>query len=80
MPVLDFQIDGAGGWPDLVTRDVVVGHWTRLAALPGGMESGAPSVAIVVELPDGRPCFAETSFALLYTAVLAIAARYGVPP
>lgn len=79
MPMLHVSLDGEGAWPDLATRQVIQGQWERISALPEGMESGALSVGIVVELPDGRPCFAETSWALLYTAVKAIEARYGAP-
>jgi hypothetical protein len=76
---LKIDIDGTGAWDDLASRDVVPGTWTRLAALPGGMTSGALSIAILVELPDGRAVLAETSWRLLHAAVTALAACYGVP-
>jgi len=79
MAELEISLDGLGAWPDLATRDVVHAHWTRLSALPGGMASGGLSIGIVVELPDGRLVFAETSWALLYVAARAIEARYGAP-
>jgi hypothetical protein len=79
MPLVHVTLDGEHAWPDLATRDLVRGAWTRLTALPHGMTSGALSIAICVELPDGRAVVAETSWALLHAAVQAIAARYGVP-
>jgi len=77
---LQLSLDGRGAWTDLATRDLVHGAWTRLGVMPGGMDSGALSIGIVVELPDGRLVVAETSWALLYVAAQAIAARYGAPP
>jgi hypothetical protein len=79
MPAFQIDLDGQNAWPDLATREVVQGAWTRLSALPAGMQSGALSIAIVVELPDGRPVCAETSWRLLHAACAAIAARYGAP-
>jgi hypothetical protein len=79
MPELKISLDGTGAWPDLIQRNVVPGTWTRLSALPHGMASGGLSIGIVVELPDGRVVFAETSWALLYVAARAIEAAYGAP-
>jgi len=79
MPILRVTLDGENAWPDLATRDLVRGDWTRLTALPQGMTSGKLSIAICVELPDGRAVFAETSWALLHAAVQSITARYGAP-
>jgi len=80
MPLLDVNLDGDGAWPDLLGRsDLLTGAWTRLTALPAGMVSGRLSIGILVELPDGRLCFAETSWRLLYLAAKAIEARYGPP-
>jgi len=79
MPALDVNLDGDNAWPDLRDIDLVSGMWTRLSALPGGMQSGSLSIGILVELPDGQKVFADTSWSLLYMAVRAMAARYGVP-
>ncbi len=79
MPILQVTLTGDGAWPDLATRDLVHGEWTRLNALAGGMASGGVSIGIIVELPDGRPVFAETSWRLLHAALKAIEARYGIP-
>ncbi len=48
--------------------------------LPAGMSSGAPSVMIRLDLPDGRIVLAETSAALFVSAGAAVrgaAARLG---
>lgn len=79
MPQLDVYLDGEGAWPDIDPLTVVEGEWTRITILPRGMQSGNPSIGILVMLPDGRPCFAETSWRLLYSAVQAMAARWGPP-
>lgn len=50
---------------------------THVCALPGGMQSGKPSVAIIAELDDGTQVFAETSLALLQAAARAFTAKYG---
>jgi hypothetical protein len=78
-PILHISLEGDGAWPDLAAREIVEGQWTRINILPHGMASGRPSIGIVVELPDGRACFAETSWRLLHAAVKAMEARYGEP-
>lgn len=40
----------------------------RVGALPRGMQSGKASVAIAIELPDGRTVVAETSLELFLAA------------
>lgn len=83
MPALDIILDGDSAWPELATREEDIIHLPSavlsVAVLPGGMASGRPSVAIRVDLPDGRVLIAETSWALLGAAARAIAARYGWP-
>lgn len=79
MVPLEVSLDGTGAWQDLQTRDVVEGEWGRISYMPGGMTSGNASIGICIELPDGRPCFAQTSWQLLYTAVKAMEARHGAP-
>jgi hypothetical protein len=51
----------------------------EIGALQGGMASGAPSVALCIQLPDGRVVLAETSMALLLTAADTLAELYGDP-
>lgn len=66
---------GDGAWPDIAQKvergEVIhlVGEGLQLALLPGGMSSGAASVMLRIDLPDGRVVIAETSMALLETAV-----------
>lgn len=52
---------------------------TKVIALAGGMASGKPSVALVVETPDGRAFLGETSLALFLSAADAFKARHGDP-
>lgn len=79
---IDLKMDGDGAWPDLVARSDTI-HLSEttigLASLTGGMVSGRPSVALRIDLPDGRPVIVETSWGALATAAQALAARYGWP-
>jgi hypothetical protein len=87
VPALNLFLDGDDCWPDLKPlmaegRVVHLGNGAPpigLAVLPGGMASGAPSVMLRIDLPDGRAVLAETSLALLVTAARAAVARYGDP-
>lgn len=82
MPVLPLKViaDGDNCWPDLadkIERGEVIhlaGSGLELALLPGGMSSGAASVSLRVDLPDGRTVVCETSMALLECAVRAFQA------
>lgn len=71
---------GDNAWPDLKDKEIV--HLAnnappiQVAALPGGMASGRPSVALRLDLPDGRVVIAETTARLFVSAGRAIAARY----
>jgi hypothetical protein len=81
MPVLHVHIDGDKCWPDLedkMDKIIHLGEGARIdiAALPGGMSSGKTSVALRFDLPDGQVVIAETSLALLGTAVDAFRAKY----
>lgn len=51
----------------------------QVTGLDGGMVSGNPSVAIRLDLPDGKTVIAETSLALFLTAADALKSRYGDP-
>jgi hypothetical protein len=78
------HLDGDGCWPDLIDRQSEIihvgdGSVIDIAALDAGMTSGRMSVALRIDLPDGRPLIAETSWRSLATAVQAIAARHGWP-
>jgi hypothetical protein len=83
MTVIELQLDGRGCWPDLTELeesgrliDVMLStSRLGLALVPGGMSSGAASVTIRVDLPDGRTVLTQTSLALLATSVRAMEAR-----
>lgn len=82
MPALTLIVEGDNAWTDLDEKEVInlMGNSVppiQLAALPGGMASGKTSITFRFDLPDGKVLLAETSFALLKTAVRAIEARYG---
>jgi hypothetical protein len=89
MPELNIVLDGDNAWPDLAARIAAdpasVIHLGAgapaigVAALPAGMSSGKVSIALRIELPDGRTVIAETSWSLFATAARAISARYGWP-
>lgn len=67
-------------WPDLAREDCIhLGNGApalRVAVLEGGMESGKPSIALRIDLPDGKSVIAETSARLFCTAARTIMARY----
>ena len=73
-------LDGDNAWPDLKDKEVVhLGQGApaiQVAVLDGGMASGRPSVAIRIDLPDGRSVIAETSARLFCSAGRAVTARY----
>jgi hypothetical protein len=63
MPTMSVTLDGDDAW-DLKDREII--HVTSpisVARLHGGMQSGKSSVAIRIDLPDGRVVIAETSLA-----------------
>ena len=69
-------------WPELYDRseDVtfIPGNESFLccAVLEKGMVGGKPSLAIRIDLPDGKVVIAETSARLFCTAANAIQAKY----
>jgi hypothetical protein len=86
--IINLKLDGDNAWPDLAANRHKVLHITEepigLAVLPGGMQSGKPSIALRIDWPemaanDADCLVAELSWAVLATAVRAIAARYGWP-
>ncbi len=72
---------GDGVWRDLQGRQVIhLGNEAppiQIAALDGGTVAGRPSVAIRLDLPDGRTVVAETSLALLVGAAELLLVHYG---
>lgn len=88
MPMIIVKLEGDNAWPELADRlttgDLIVIREAdapiQVAMLRGGMQSGAPSVMIRIDLPDGHVVLAETSAALFVTAAAAVkgaAARDG---
>ncbi len=80
MLVLSIFLEGDDAFTDWIDREKIhlanTATPIRVAALSGGMTSGKPSVAIGIELPDGRVVVAETSMRLFLTAAKAFEARY----
>jgi hypothetical protein len=87
MPSMQIILDGDGAWQDLREKEaqcqfIHLGEEAppiQVAGLAGGMQSGAPSVAFRIDLPDGTAVMVETSLALFLTAAEAFKARYGDP-
>lgn len=81
MPSIDLVLAGDGAFADVNPKKLA--HTTesiRIAGLAGGMQSGKPSVAIGVFLPNNGGCvIAETSLALFLTAADGLKARFGDP-
>jgi hypothetical protein len=68
-------------WPDMDMSKVIdYQDPISVTALPGGMQSGATSVALRLDLPDGTIVIAQTSLGLLNMVVRGIVARYPDPP
>lgn len=76
---LSVILDGDGCWPDLAENPPTEAVFAAVAALPAGMASGRPSIALRVDLPDGSVVVAQTSYRLFQAAARALAARYGDP-
>lgn len=78
MNSLSVNLNGDGAWTDLAEREIV--HLRdiniELAVLDGGLASGRPSVAIRLDLPDGKTIIAETTARLFVSAGRMIAGRY----
>ena len=87
MPVIVMKLGKEPIWPDLAER-IERGEVyylskdappIQIGALEGGMTSGKPSVAIRIDLPDGKVVVAETSWALFHVVHAAQRARLGDP-
>lgn len=81
MPALNIVFDATGMLNDVPAEKIA--HTTetiRVGVLEAGMESGKPSVALGIFLPNNGGCvLAETSLALFLSAADAFRARYGDP-
>lgn len=82
MPSLSIVLDAEGVWDDLKPGGKLHGllSWNEVknltfARLPGGMQSGKASVAIRLDMNDGRVIVAETSMELFQSAARAFLAR-----
>jgi hypothetical protein len=79
MPAMKIHMNADGCWPDLPPRPDEPTEDVEVACMPHGMQSGAPSVFIRINEPDGRVTIAQTSLALFLQAADAFRARYGDP-
>jgi hypothetical protein len=79
MPVLNIKLDGEGCWPDLSGKGpdqvIDVASPIDIALAPRGMMSGKASIAIRLDLPDGRTVIAQTSFELFEACARAFRSR-----
>lgn len=81
MPRMTIMLPGSEPvWPELQPAEII--HIAndappiQVAVLASGMQSGLPSVALRVDLPDGKIVIAETSARLFCMAARAILARF----
>jgi len=80
MPVIKLILDGNGAFSDLKDRGDEVTHLTEpftVAALARGMKSGHPSLAIRIDLPDGKVIIQKTSVAAWLTVSRALEGKFG---
>ena len=81
-PMIKLKLDGDGVWPDLRDYDrglVFHPNEAEMATLEHGMESGAPSITMRFNLPNGDVVLWETSLRLMLTTMDTIVARHGDP-
>ena len=78
MHAIHLVLEGEGAFADLADRGIIEldGDFT-IACLADGMESGRPSVAIRIDLPDGRVVIQETSMRLFLAAADGMRGRFG---
>lgn len=80
MIAMNINLDGDNAWPDIRDKEII--HLANgsppisVAVLNGGLASGRPSIAIRIDLPDGRTVVAETTARLFCGAARAIMAKY----
>jgi hypothetical protein len=86
MPSIHIILDGDGAFPEMKQAmidgtliEIDPNVEMKIAALPGGMQSGNPSVALCIPLPDGRLVYAQMSLRMLLFAADAFKARHGDP-
>lgn len=69
-------LDGDGALDDVDPATMREGRFERIIALDSGMNTGLPSVTIVILMPDGTRVIAQTSGRIFCVAGRAIAARF----
>jgi len=79
MIALDLILEGDGCWADLKEKGWIEGKLVAIAALPKGTAEGNPTVALRIELPDGRTVLAKTTLRLFGQAAAGFRGRYGEP-
>lgn len=77
MPSLRVLTDGVGAWPDAKKAMWLDDSRIQIAALPQGMASGRASVAIRVDLPNGRAVIIQTSLRAFHAAHNVLVAKHG---
>ncbi len=80
-PVLEIRLEGDVSFPEYKEhvkegKIISVSH-IKLTALTAGMSSNKTSVALFIDLPDGKVVFAETSLRLFLIAARMLQAKYG---
>jgi hypothetical protein len=76
--ILTINLNGDGILKEFPKEKIIHANGEiTVSSLPRGMESGRPSVTLIIDLPDGRKVVAETSARLFVTAAKALEARYG---
>jgi hypothetical protein len=75
--MLDLRLDGDRAWPELkdLGDRLILAKLHGMARLAMGTSMGKSSIALRIDLPDGRTVIAETTLNLLRTAMRAIEAR-----
>ena len=80
MPAVDIIFDGIAnhisGLPDDRSQ-VIQAEVVSIAALPDGMQSGRPSVALVGKTRHGRTVFLECSLRIFQAAAGGFTGKYG---
>lgn len=74
-------MDGDNAWPDLAEKfekgEAVDGAIAGITALPNGTSEGRCSIALRIELADGKTVIAQTTARLLAVAIQGLEARHG---
>jgi hypothetical protein len=83
MVALSLILHGDLAFPELKDKPVIhLGNDAPpivIAGLEHGTESGAPSIVMRLDLPDGQTVLAETTLKLFLTAADALRTRFGDP-